>query len=47
MDNPFKTGEFIPDSLPKPKGGCALFLFILGALGGVAYYGVTGFLERI
>ena len=46
MDNPFKTGEFIPSS-PKKGSGCALFLFILGALGGAAYYGVSEFLARV
>lgn len=45
MHNPFKNGEFIP-STPK-KGGCALFLFILGAFGGAAWYGVSEFLARV
>ena len=47
MRNPFRHDEILDIDLPKPKGGCALFLLILGALGGAAYYGVAGFLERI
>jgi hypothetical protein len=46
MEHPFKKEEFIPSS-PKKTGGCALFLFILGAFSGATWYGVAEFLERV
>lgn len=41
MENPFKTGDFIPPT-PK-KGGCALFLLVLAGLSGLGIYGATEF----
>jgi hypothetical protein len=52
MRNPFKKGEILDDG---GQGGCikqafsivVLIVVVLGAFGGAAWYGVTGFLERI
>lgn len=47
MKNPFKRDEFIPADIPKPRGGCVVFLIALAGTAGLAYYGVTGLLAQV
>lgn len=47
MKNPFKRDEFIPADIPKPRGGCAVFLIATIGTAGAALYGATEFLAHL
>lgn len=47
MKSPFRRDEFIPADIPKPRGGCVVFLIALIGTASLAYYGASGFLAQI